>query len=598
MKIQSSRKKKIGAVLGAAALTMSLGVPAFAAEEGSNVQDTSAESTAVQDGVSSDLTVPFDGVVILDNEIVQVELTQFFQEEVNWADEGKQIEKNFTLKVFNKSDSDIIFNVQDGYVHDESVSIVMHDGNSGPQPGKSKTLSYNVRYNTSPNETPLESIDDLYDFECEIETISFNEDRSELVGGSNVVTNIAFENFVSPASVSQSGAPADSAAQESSSDEESNEAAQSKDPARKASKISLTEADLTKVMIIDDLSFLYPDSYQLSLNKNDMLQITSPDQNVVMLVGARENAGQIASYDELKKLAEGLIPENAKDIVSEDTTINKASVDRITYMVGAENEEQAQADQCVVNCIYTEDISYIVIIIAQGEGAEKAITTLENALAVGSGADNKVFAKNMENFALKDKKVDALSSLATNILNKEGVVIFKNPELMEPLDQAHADLSAYVEEWDAQVAAAHASEPYTEESMKAFSKASDEAHAVAKSKRSTGDDVNAAKAAYDDAWYGLTKDETTDSATSEVIDAALQGTWGLNDGEFTFNAGAIVVSGQGVTMDGSYEINTSESAIKGHFVATDGNVSVTFPYEYKDGELVIYNNRGEALVKE
>ena len=32
MKIQSSRKKKIGAVLGATALAMSLGVPAFAAE--------------------------------------------------------------------------------------------------------------------------------------------------------------------------------------------------------------------------------------------------------------------------------------------------------------------------------------------------------------------------------------------------------------------------------------------------------------------------------------------------------------------------------------------------------------------------------------
>ncbi len=599
MKIQNSRKKRIGAVLGAAALTMSLGVPAFATGEDSNAQDVSTESTIVQDEASSDLIIPFDGVVILDNEIVTVELAQFYQEEVNWADEGKQIEKNFTLKVFNKSDSGIMFNVQDGYVHDESVSIVMHDGNSGPQPGKSKTLSYNIRYNTSPNKTPLESIDDLYDFECEIETISFNEDRSELVGGSNVVANIAFENFVSPSTASQSEDLSESVVQESSSDKGSNEGEQSKNPAKKASKISLTEADLTKVMIIDDLSFLYPDNYQLSMSKNDMLQITSPDQNLVMLVGSRENADQIASYDELKKLAEGLIPENAKDVVSEDVTINKASVNRITYTVDAENGEQTQADQCVVNCIYTEDTSYIVIIIAQGEGAEKAITTLENTLAVGTEADNKVFAKNMENFALKDKKVDALSSLATSILNKEGAAVFKNPELAEPLDQAHADLLAYVNEWDAQVAEAHASEPYTEESLKAFNEASQEAHAIAKSKKSAADDIEAAKAAYDEAWYGLTKEGAADSATTEIIDAALQGTWSLDGGAFTFNAGSLVLSAQGSTMDGSYEINTSESVVKGKFTTVDGaEVSTTIPYEYKDGTLVIYNNNGEAFVKE
>ena len=154
--------------------------------------------SSVQQSSASDSTVQFDNIVVLDNEAVTVELTQFFEKEVNWAGADKPaMEKCFTLKVHNKSDAEMLFNVEDGYVNDESVTVIMQDGNGGPAPGKTKTYSYDVQYNTSPNATPLESIDDLYTFECKMRTIDYNSDKSLLLSETEIETRVAFGDFVS-----------------------------------------------------------------------------------------------------------------------------------------------------------------------------------------------------------------------------------------------------------------------------------------------------------------------------------------------------------------------------------------------------------------
>lgn len=89
------------------------------------------------------------------------------------------MEKCITVKVKNKSGKDILFNLQDGYIHDESVSLSMLDGSTGPAPGKTKTYSYDVYYNTQPEHTPLDSLDDLYTLDVEVSVSVRGENRRE-----------------------------------------------------------------------------------------------------------------------------------------------------------------------------------------------------------------------------------------------------------------------------------------------------------------------------------------------------------------------------------------------------------------------------------
>lgn len=115
-------------------------------------------------------TVDFTDVILLDDDLVTIELVKFYEEEVNWGySSGPLMEKNFTVKVKNKSDQEIYFNLNDAYIHDESVTLSMKDGNLGPAPGKTKTYSYIVYYNTNPEHTPLESIEDLYTLDLAVD---------------------------------------------------------------------------------------------------------------------------------------------------------------------------------------------------------------------------------------------------------------------------------------------------------------------------------------------------------------------------------------------------------------------------------------------
>ena len=86
----------------------------------------------------------------------------------------------------------------------------------------------------------------------------------------------------------------------------------------------------------------------------------------------------------------------------------------------------------------------------------------------------------------------------------------------------------------------------------------------------------------------------------DEIEVALQGTWNLPDdgGSFTFNAGALTISGQGNMLSGTYEIQTSKKEIKGKLSTSDNSVTIHLPYTYEDGTLHVYNNRNVEMKKE
>ena len=135
-------------------------------------QDTAAaQETTADEAEEDDGIVEFDDVTIVDDDRITVKLTQFYEKEVNWLGSTEPVmEKYFTFKVKNKTDGDILFNVNEGYINDEGVTLIMQDGNSGPAAGKSKNYSYDVQLDTSPEGTPLESLDDLYGLEATIQT--------------------------------------------------------------------------------------------------------------------------------------------------------------------------------------------------------------------------------------------------------------------------------------------------------------------------------------------------------------------------------------------------------------------------------------------
>ena len=149
---------------------------------------TSNTEAAASGSSGENRIIEFTDKVLLDNEYVTVELTQFFEKQVNWAGREPQVEKYITLKVHNNSDKEYTFSLQDAYIKDESVTAVMLDGNEGPAPGKTKTFSYNIYYNTNPNPTALDSLEDLYTLEAEIQI--FVKDGDSYAGSNEYRINI------------------------------------------------------------------------------------------------------------------------------------------------------------------------------------------------------------------------------------------------------------------------------------------------------------------------------------------------------------------------------------------------------------------------
>ena len=66
---------------------------------------TSQTDTSATGSTEENKKTEFTDTILLDNEYVTVELTQFFEKKVNWAGREPQIEKYITLKVHNNSGS-------------------------------------------------------------------------------------------------------------------------------------------------------------------------------------------------------------------------------------------------------------------------------------------------------------------------------------------------------------------------------------------------------------------------------------------------------------------------------------------------------------
>ena len=114
--------------------------------------------------MSSLQSIPFDLPLVYEDDILKVELAQFYEDRVKWIGQNEpSIEKYVVFKVTNKNAAGFLFNLSSAYINSDEVNVIMQDGNSGPQTGKSKTFSFNIQYDTKPNSTAINSIDELYD---------------------------------------------------------------------------------------------------------------------------------------------------------------------------------------------------------------------------------------------------------------------------------------------------------------------------------------------------------------------------------------------------------------------------------------------------
>ena len=122
-----------------------------------------AQTALTYGGEEGARTITLDPAIVLyEDENVTAELTGFYEEEVNWqGSDTPSIEKALTIKVTNNSDREMLFSIYDAYLEDESVQTVLLDGNAGPLPGKSKSFSYRIRYETQPDPTPVDSLEQL-----------------------------------------------------------------------------------------------------------------------------------------------------------------------------------------------------------------------------------------------------------------------------------------------------------------------------------------------------------------------------------------------------------------------------------------------------
>ena len=226
----------LSACSGSGSSAQSSGMPTDSSSASASAAEASQEE-------ADDDIIEFENVVLVDDDVVTVELTQFFEKEVNWAGADKpSMEKYITLKVHNNSDTDILFNLEDGYVHGEGVKVIMSNGNSGPAPGKTKTYSYDIQYETTPDATPLESLDDLYSFEGTIQT--YAQDGSQLSDERN--TKIVIGDFVKPGESTGSGAAAASAKAEDDQ-EKSSSASSAAEKSEAASKTETAKPQNLKI---------------------------------------------------------------------------------------------------------------------------------------------------------------------------------------------------------------------------------------------------------------------------------------------------------------------------------------------------------------
>lgn len=127
---------------------------------------------------ANDSLIEFENVVLVDNDTVKIELVNFYAEDVDWYSDV-QNEKYITVKATNKSNHDIALNPGNFYLGDEAVVAFIITGSIAPAPGKSGNYTFMIKYNTSPESTALDSLEELYALEGSFDGLNIYEDSSK-----------------------------------------------------------------------------------------------------------------------------------------------------------------------------------------------------------------------------------------------------------------------------------------------------------------------------------------------------------------------------------------------------------------------------------
>ena len=121
------------------------------------------ESSSKNETSSDNSIIKFEDVVLFEDDVIKLELANFYAEDHNWV-EGAQNEKCFTVKATNKTNHEVMCHTDKLYLGDntEKLYICVLSSTIAPDPGKSGYYDFCVAYDTIPEHTALDSLEDLY----------------------------------------------------------------------------------------------------------------------------------------------------------------------------------------------------------------------------------------------------------------------------------------------------------------------------------------------------------------------------------------------------------------------------------------------------
>ena len=123
-------------------------------------------------------------ILLLENEYVKMEITEFYQERVNWADEkGSRIEMGITVKTTNQHDKKLSVDLKDLYIGDKQIKVCMQDGSIMPVAGKSVYNGFLIWDHQGHEDMNLQDINELFALEGRIRVREYAEEhRTEDLG--------------------------------------------------------------------------------------------------------------------------------------------------------------------------------------------------------------------------------------------------------------------------------------------------------------------------------------------------------------------------------------------------------------------------------
>lgn len=260
---------------------------------------------------------------------------------------------------------------------------------------------------------------------------------------------------------------------------------------------SLYDIDLAETVSIGELNFSYPRDYQLSINSDGVVQLFSPDENIVIMATSTP-IDMIASYENTDELANALISQNAYDISSEDVFIGETQARRTTYFVDSNEDEDANTTQCVMNCFSTDNAFYIVLLTCVDRNSNLNLLAIEDTFLLDNETNNGVRIQSSDGSMADDKSLDSSSALATELINKDSLELFQNKdngelgEDEENLDDYKSETLAMLDYLNNLFDEIHASSFYTASSFTAYTTYLDTFIKVLEDKSSTRAEVDEA----------------------------------------------------------------------------------------------------------